>query len=451
MIATLSGGLVLMAGAAAEALRQSLVFKNPAYIQAVRMREHGRKVPLPAELIFPCLEVESAGRKWLVAPRWSKWAGSWSDARTAPVTDLVASTLVLRDYQEAALAAWVDAGREGIIIAPCGAGKTMVGLAAVCRTPTPALVLVHTLDLAKQWVDRAAGLGIQAELICDGKGPVVGRLVVATIQTLVTWDFWTRVAWAKNFGLTILDEAHHVPAETWGQVAMSLPGAYRLALTATPERQDGLTELIELHAGPIAAEITPAILREAGATMAPAIWRVDTGWESAVEDQEWTAMITEMLEAEDRQRVLFSVAKELLSQGRQVLILTERVPHAEATASALGGVAIHARLPKKARAAALAGLANGSIRLAVATQLADEGLDVPGLDALILAVPCTQPGRLEQRVGRAMRVQPGKRTPIVVDLVDGNRLQGLWWKRSKVYKKLGATLMDSASVERMAA
>jgi len=187
-----------------------------------------------------------------------------------------------------------------------------------------------------------------------------------------------------------------------------------------------------------------------GATMAPAIWRVDTGWESGIEDQEWTALITEMLESEDRQRILFGVAHRLLQEGRQVLILTERVPHAEATASALGGTAIHARLSKKARAAALAALADGTIRLAVATQLADEGLDVPGLDALILAVPCTQAGRLEQRVGRTMRVRPGKRTPIVVDLVDGGRLSGLWWKRAKVYKKLGATLADLSS-DRMAA
>jgi len=442
MIATLSGALIVQAGEEAESLRTSLAFPNPAYRQALRMREQGRKVPLPSMVIQPCLDVEHNSRTWVLAPRCASWKGSLADARTSPVADLVSTTLALRPYQQRALESWVKADREGVIVAPCGAGKTMVGLAAICATPTPALVLVHTLDLAKQWVERAKGLGIEAALISDGRAPVVARVVVATIQTLVTWDFWQRLVWAKNFGLTVLDEAHHVPAETWGQVALSLPGAARLALTATPRRADGLTDLIHLHVGATVAEITPAELQEVGATMAPGIWRIDTGWTCSTEGAEWTAMLTEMLEDEDRQRTLFAIARELLSQGRQVLILTERVPHAEATALALGGIAIHARLPKKARAAAMAGLSNGTIRCAVATQLADEGLDVPGLDALILAVPCTQAGRLEQRVGRAMRAHPGKQTPIVVDLVDAGRLAGLWFGRSKVYRKLGATLVD---------
>ena len=86
----------------------------------------------------------------------------------------------------------------------------------------------------------------------------------------------------------------------------------------------------------------------------------------------------------------------------------------------------------------------------VATQLADEGLDMPSLDALILAVPQRNPGRLEQRVGRVSRSAPGKAAADVYDLVDGGWAGKLWWARRKVYLRLGCAIADSVDARSVA-
>jgi superfamily II DNA or RNA helicase len=82
-------------------------------------------------------------------------------------------------------------------------------------------------------------------------------------------------------------------------------------------------------------------------------------------------------------------------------------------------------------------LGSGAIRVLAATSLADEGLDVAALDAVVLAAPSSNPGRVQQRIGRALRPSPGK-TARILDFVDGD----VWArsaakKRRKLYHELG--------------
>jgi superfamily II DNA or RNA helicase len=350
----------------------------------------------------------------------------------------------LRGYQRDALAAWWR-HKSGIIVAPCGAGKTAIGLTAVLHLPTPALVLVHTGDLLRQWKERAEALGIQTTTIAEGLGPQRARLVIATMQTLALWPFWQLAEWGAGFGLVIVDEAHHVPCATLTDVLYELPGRYRLGLTATPTRADGLTPILLGHMGPIRATVSREALAEAGAIIVPRVERIATAWEPKAES-EYVQMVTDATEDDGRNIQIADLAATAVQAGRHVLIQTERVEHANVLSRligdrhGLGSVAVYGALGARARALALSQVASGACPILIATQLADEGLDLPILDTLILGVPQRNAARLEQRVGRIARPAPGKVDAIVYDLLDGGAAARLQWARLKVYRMMGCAV-----------
>ena len=420
--------------------RETLSMPNRAYEQALKMREKGRRMPLPPEMIDPVYE----GADAIAVPRRCPIEGVGAeDRRVRPIAERHAQAVEPRAYQAQALRAWADAGGEGVVEAPCGAGKTVIGMSAIVRCPTPALVLVHTGDLVAQWAGVAEQWGVPAEVCAEGSGLKVGRLVIATIQGVSRLPFADVQEWGKGFGLVVTDECHHVPADTWSRTLYALPGRWRLGLTATPDREDGLTPLLHWHNGPTVATIDHADLVEAGVIIAPRVIRIDTGWEPEAED--WGEMLTEATQNDQRNDLLLSTVHKLVANGRHVMIQTERTAHAESLATLLceAGIlagALHGKVPEKRRAERLAAAARGDLRVITATQLGDEGLDLPILDALVLGVPQRNPGRLEQRIGRVSRARPGKKDALVIDLVDDGSLSRLWWARRKVYQRLGCEL-----------
>ena len=164
-----------------EALVDSVGIPNKAYAVALAMRLNGKRISLPDEHITPARR-EGAG--WYV-PRYAGESGA-TDATVLPDGAHIGAVLgfALRGYQREALTAWWR-HKSGIIVAPCGAGKTAIGLTAVLHLDTPALVLVHTGDLLRQWKERAEALGIEVKTVSEGNGPVRARLVIATMLMLL--------------------------------------------------------------------------------------------------------------------------------------------------------------------------------------------------------------------------------------------------------------------------
>ncbi|MFB6074458.1 MAG: DEAD/DEAH box helicase [Haloarculaceae archaeon] len=164
----------------------------------------------------------------------------------APALDLT-TTYELREYQRAALDAWTDAGRRGVLELPTGSGKTVVGIAAMTALDVPALVVVPTVDLLEQW---------QRELEREFDVPV-GRLGggeqrVADV-TVATYDsaYLRADELGGRFGLVVFDEVHHLGGEGYRDVARLLAAPARLGLTATFERPDGAHEVIADLVGPV--------------------------------------------------------------------------------------------------------------------------------------------------------------------------------------------------------
>ena len=265
-----------------ERLRRTLSFPNPAYLDRLRLglRPGGE----PEELCF----LDDAGDE-VRLPRGAihdlrrlalmdSVEIRCEDRRVLPPARLPALPAVgLRDYQERAVAA-LDRATQGTVVLPCGGGKTRVGVGAVARLRTPALVLVHTLDLAEQWrAELRAVLGLEAGLVGGGVD-TPAEVTVGVIQTLVRWTPARLDAFLGGFGLLVLDEAHHVAASTFHAIVGRCPARYRLGLTATPQREDGLTALLELFLGRPLVVVSHEELVAAGVLALPEIDLVETGF-----------------------------------------------------------------------------------------------------------------------------------------------------------------------------
>jgi superfamily II DNA or RNA helicase len=397
-------------------------------------RVHARPDEVVRELGSPLAGWRALPRE-VGAPRGVRVA----EETVRPYAPPLRMAVSIRPYQTAAVRAWRTLQGSGTLVMPCGGGKTTTGLAIMAATPTPALILVHRGDLAEQWRTRAlAQLGTDVCIVRAPLGKTQPRLACATFQQLATWPEPQRRALGDRFGLVVIDEAHHVPARTWAAVLSDLRGRQRLALTATPERHDDRTPLLYAHCGAVFHEVPLSQLEAGGYTLPPTVLRVDTGWTPKSGDVGGARV-----SARGRNRRILDLVDDAAADGRRVLVLVERVVHAERLAAALRRAGVRAdhvvgELGPVERAMRLDSLRAGTLSAVVATSVADEGLDLPELDTVILATPTDALARIQQRIGRALRPSAGKRDPIVYDLVDrGATAREGWERRCELYAGFG--------------
>jgi superfamily II DNA or RNA helicase len=199
-----------------------------------------------------------------------EWAGSWTGsddqatlrdgfgrscedaARAYPDLELTpALHIEPRDYQQAALDAWIDHGRRGSVVLPTGSGKTFLGLQAIANAGVSTLVVTPTIDLMNQW--HATLTNAFGDQLTEPVGVLGGGSHDVTAITVTTYDSAYRYVneYGDQFGLLVVDEEHHLPAPTYRQIPEMMIAPYRLGLTATYERPDGKHELLEDLLGPV--------------------------------------------------------------------------------------------------------------------------------------------------------------------------------------------------------
>jgi superfamily II DNA or RNA helicase len=163
-------------------------------------------------------------------------------------------TIEPREYQQAALTAWMDHDRRGSVVLPTGSGKTFLGIQAIADAGVSTLVVVPTIDLMNQW--HATLSNAFGDQLPDGVGVLGGGSHNVTDLTVTTYDSAYRYIneYGDRFGLLIVDEVHHLPAPTYQQIPEMTIAPYRLGLTATYERADGKHEVLEELFGPVVYE-----------------------------------------------------------------------------------------------------------------------------------------------------------------------------------------------------
>lgn len=340
----------------------------------------------------------------------------------------------LRPYQQRAidLALRKD---QGVICSPTGSGKSIIGLEIIRLRGQKALVLVHRKEIALHWINLARELlGIEPGFIGDGEWRVGAEVTVAMVQTLSTHEKDTRNI-SGSFGTLILDEVHHAPAQSFFRVTGLLSGKFRYGLSATLTRADGLEELIYRAVGSSVCIISRAEVEELGATVPATVVMVETGVKPDCDS--WHSFLSCIISHTERNELITNLAA---SSAEPVLVLTDRVGHAEKLSSMLNQAGVehvlaHGKLDSEKRTTAMAQIKTASITIGT-TSLLGEGIDVSGWSVLILASPISSEVKLLQAIGRIVRPSPGKTKAIVYDLRDDCGFAGASFnKRFTIYRK----------------
>jgi superfamily II DNA or RNA helicase len=249
-------------------------------------------------------------------------------------------------------------------------------------------------------------------------------VTVAVIQALVRWEPSKLDAFLGGVGLLILDEAHHVAASTFHSVVDRCPARYRLGLTATPEREDGLTALLDLFMGAPLVTVTHDELVAAGVLTVPDIHSVETDFTYLYTGAEDYAPMLAAVASDPARNALIveHVAREAHA-GHVCLVLSGRIDHCHTLANAIEAEGVSAavltgEVKRAVRKELLDRARAGELAVIVATSLADEGLDLPRLSRVFLAYPGRARGRTVQRLGRLMRPHAEKTDAALFDFVD---------------------------------
>lgn len=343
----------------------------------------------------------------------------------------------------------------GVLCAPTAFGKTVTAAALIARRKVSTLVLVHRTELLRQWQERLTGflefpkgsLGV----IGGGKKKPSGKIDIAVMQSLSRREDLGELL--DQYGQIIIDECHHLSAFSFEAILKQAKAKFVVGLTATPIRRDGHQPIIFMQCGPIRhsaarPETAPAQL-EVWPKVLPA---PEIPPDSPIQD------VFRIL-ANDAPRN-HRIAGDVLAayrEGRKVLVLTERTDHLPLLQEALGDevehcFVLHGRLSKKQRTAVfteLDALDESAPRVLLATgRLIGEGFDHPPLDTLVLAMPISWKGTLQQYAGRLHREHADKQDVRIYDYAetDQPQLNRMWDKRQRGYRAMGYEIRPMETV-----
>lgn len=445
----------------AEWCRDNLIIENPERIKKERMGLWCGNVPRQI-----CL-YELDGDSYLLpfgvwGAEFYKLFGKGQEVKPAykPLDTVerinYQSRIDLYNYQAEAVEKALKKG-NGVIVMPCGAGKTQTALELIARLGLKTLWLTHTQDLLNQSLNRAKSV-LDVPLstygtITGGKVNIGSGITFATVQTLSKIDM---SQYKDTWQAVIVDECHKAigsPTKVmqFYKVLSNISCRYKFGLTATPKRADGL----ERSMFAIIGDIIHTVPREAVADTTCPI-KVDTLETGYMPDTNfvlagdgtlnYASLVQDMVGNQKRREFVFNKLKSL---DGSTLVLANRVEYlAEMCADykRLGKSAIclstlgNSKKAKADRKQALQKLNAGELDCVFATyQLAKEGLDVPNLRYLVLATPEKDETTVIQAVGRVGRKADGKEYGTVIDFVDNFGLYRGWHKkRISIYKKLEA-------------
>lgn len=329
----------------------------------------------------------------------------------------------------------------GILKAGTGVGKTTMALAFLQRLNKPALILVHKDLLMNQWQERinqflpGAKVGFIQQDVCDYEGK---HIVLGMMQTLARREVSDELR--NYFGILGVDEAHHAAAESFSTIPGKFNARYRFGLSATLKRADGMEDVFYNIIGPVVSEIKATRL-------VPSIRRVWTDFKLIKTERLNPANINRALiirflcASTARNKLIVGQLLQAASAGRKILVLSERIKHLHTLAQLLSEETKEVN-PRPTIGFAVGGMDSDTLarnceaQIIFGTmQMVAEAFDHPPIDTIFLTTPSSN---VEQGIGRALRLHPGKKDPIVVDFRDDKvpQLMRAGMNRDKTYAKL---------------
>jgi len=443
--AELSAGLTLRAAeltpAALATFKHAASMANPKFYELQRLRKstwdtprfvRGYDVTLDGDLVLPralrhlvATIVNGAGSRLEV-----------SDTRDCGHEIDATFQARLHEPQIRAVNAML-AHDDGILVAPPGAGKTVMACAIIAERAVSTLVLVDRKALADQWRTRITELvGTKPGQVGGGRTKLTGQVDIAMLPTLARRDDIEELT--SGYGQVIVDECHHLAAGAYDHSVKRIRAQLWLGLTATPRRRDGLEDLVRWQLGPVrhtVADADTGTLDDVAADISgprrelhlhQTPFRYD-GTADPTAPGGMAEIYRVMICDDARNQTIVDDVCEALGRRRNCLVLTRRTAHLETLVTLLAARGHHAVVLRGGISAAvrrdamtrLATAESGNGALAVGTvPYIGEGFDAPALDTLFLASPISFDGLLVQCVGRVLRASPGKDVAEVHDYHD---------------------------------
>ena len=360
----------------------------------------------------------------------------------------------LRDYQNEALIAWARNDCRGVIALPTGSGKTVVAVAALAKVNLRTLIVAFTKEQLYQWRRALTEFTDVDEAYIGMYFSEEKRIAPITLTTYQT-AFRHVSKFAPYYGLLIIDEVHHLPAEKFKYIATSLPAPKRLGLSATPYREDGKhLELFPLMGGVVYSK-SPQELAElgylasyevitirvmlkpdekkkylelrrryrglvGGADFNEVLEAARRGDKRAIEALKIHNEIKQLVQkSKSKFDKTVKIIKDELKRDAKIIVFAHYVDLAKRIADAVKGFLLTGETDNKCRRIILETFRKIHSGVLVVTTVGDEGLDIPDANVGILVAGTGSRRQFIQRLGRLLRPQPGKKAILYEVIVKG--------------------------------
>lgn len=376
----------------------------------------------------------------------------------------------LRDYQREVISDWVLSGKGGgVIVMPTGTGKTFVGIYASQLIVMPTLFVVPTLSLVDQW------LGKLSQFFCEEDvGEWTGRRKKLLPITVATYDsaYISAEYLGDKFGMIVFDEVHHLPSESYRKIAEMSLAPFRLGLTATPEREDGLHRLLNELMGEFSKKVKHEQIKKRKFI---ADWEVREVRVKMSEEKlreyrklmdKWKSFCLKRRINPGSKRAFFEVlslsfrsaeAREALlslrkakklafntdekiekvreilmkHRGEKIIIFTDTQEMAYRISSEFFVPVITSEISGEERKRYLDDFSEGRKKVIVSAHVLDEGVDVPDASVAVIVSGSGSSREFIQRLGRVLR--PSKPRALLYEIISVGTSERFSSERRKKY------------------
>ena len=369
-----------------------------------------------------------------------------------PEADIVSEGLLLpdtitfkgvpHDFQNEIINTFIDKG-NGLICVPCGQGKTFMALNISIRLKRRFLIIVDKEFLMNQWKSEIENFvsGIRIGILQANKVQMDSEkydVTICMIQTICRREF--PEGFFDEYGFTIFDECHHLGASYFCKALIKIQTKYMLGLSATPDRDDGLTCIFEYYLGEAVYKQTKrAPDKEA---VVKAIWfhsedpiykEVPINWKGETVSAK---LLNQVADFEQRNIKIMEIIEEYATDpDRFILVLSDRISQLEWFSNAFNTKYIHGFYIGGMKQSKLDENAESCQILLATYQMASEAFSVKKLNTVVLATPRK---KVEQSTGRIFRqrIDERKVAPHIIDIIDSHDChKRRWYIRQKFYKE----------------
>lgn len=358
----------------------------------------------------------------------------WPAEDRAPVLDGTPLAVIptddwqLRPYQSQAVGAFTDPG-NGVVVLPCGAGKTVVGISAMAATSATTLILVSNTVSARQWRDEIlARTHLRPEDVGEysGERKQIRPVTIATYQVLTTRRdhhyLHLQLLDDHDWGLIIYDEVHLLPAPVFRRTA-HLQARRRLGLTATLIREDGLEHDVFSLIGPKRFDVPWKQLESAGFIAPAECTEVRVPLPEEDQAAYGLARKSTAYAFAAGHEIKIPVVENLVAEhaGEQILVIGQYLEQLEAIATALDAPLITGATPNAQREVLFEAFRAGEIQVLVVSKVANFSINLPEASVAIQVSGAFGSRQEEaQRLGRLMRPKADGRRAQFFTVVTAN-------------------------------